>query len=142
MEKQIQADITFDDMIDSLNQSYETLKNGTDIETMRKITHRYITDIYIEPWEGKATSFWKKVTIKTIHDTDKKKKIEQFKEQGLDGIIFTLKDMFYVNTLHKKAYWNEDMMNCVPMVYIERITRKRGKRTKKKKMGIRECRKS
>ena len=83
---------------------------------MRKITHRYITDIYIEPWEGKATSFWKKVTIKTIHNTDKKKKIEQFKEQGLNGIIFTLKDMFYVNTLHKKAYWNEDMMNCVPMV--------------------------
>ena len=127
IEKQIQADITFDDMIDSLNQSYETLKNGTDIETMRKITHRYITDIYIEPWEGKATSFWKKVTIKTIHDTDKEKKIEQFKEQGLDGIIFTLKDTFYVNTLHKKAYWDEDMMNCVPMVYIERITRKRGK---------------
>ena len=63
-------------MIDSLNQSYETLKNGTDIETMRKITHRYITDIYIEPWEGKATFFWKKVTIKTIHDTDKEKKIE------------------------------------------------------------------
>lgn len=28
MEKQIQADITFDDMIDSLNQSYETLKMG------------------------------------------------------------------------------------------------------------------
>lgn len=28
MEKQIQADITFDDMIDSLNQSYDTLKMG------------------------------------------------------------------------------------------------------------------
>ena len=130
MEKQIQADITFDDMIDSLNQSYDTLKNGTDMETMRKITHRYITDIYIEPWEGKATSFWKKVTIKTIHDTDKKKKIEQFKEQGLDSIIFTLKDMFYVNTFHKKAYWDENMINCVPMVYIERVTRKRGKTNK------------
>ena len=82
MEKQIQADITFDDMIDSLNQSYGTLKNGTDMETMRKITHRYITDIYIEPWEGKATSFWKKVTIKTIHDTDKKKKDRTIQRAG------------------------------------------------------------
>ena len=65
----------------------------------------------------------------------RKKKIEQFKEQGLDGIIFTLKDMFYVNTLHKKAYWNEDMMNCVPMVYIERITRKKRKKDEKKENG-------
>ena len=125
MEKQIQADITFDDMLDSLNQSYDTLKNGTDMETMRRITHRYITDINIEPWEGKATSFWKKVTIRTIHDMGKKKKIEQLKEQGLDNMTFTLVGTFYVNTLHKKAYWDKDMINCVPMVYIERLTRKR-----------------
>ncbi|EOS11271.1 recombinase family protein [Phocaeicola sartorii] len=125
MEKQIQADITFDDMLDSLNQSYDTLKNGTDMETMRRITHRYITDINIEPWKGKATSFWKKVTIRTIHDMGKKKKIEQLKEQGLDNMTFTLVGTFYVNTLHKKAYWDKDMINCVPMVYIERLTRKR-----------------
>ena len=125
MEKQIQADITFDDMLDSLNQSYDTLKNGTDMETMRRITHRYITGINIEPWEGKATSFWKKVTIRTIHDMGKKKKIEQLKEQGLDNMTFTLVGTFYVNTLHKKAYWDKDMINCVPMVYIERLTRKR-----------------
>lgn len=126
IENQILADITFDDMIDSLSQSYNTLKNGTDMETMRKITHRYITDIYIEQWEGKSKFFWKKVTIKTIHDSDKKKKIEKLKEQGLDGMIFALTDTFYVNTLHKKAYWDQDMMNCVPMVYMERVTRKRG----------------
>lgn len=125
MEKQIQADITFDDMLDSLNQSYDTLKNGTDMETMRRITHRYITGINIEPWEGKTTSFWKKVTIRTIHDMGKKKKIEQLKEQGLDNMTFTLVGTFYVNTLHKKAYWDKDMINCVPMVYIERLTRKR-----------------
>lgn len=125
MEKQIQADITFDDMLDSLNQSYDTLKNGTDMETMRRITHRYITGINIEPWEGKATSFWKKVTIRTIHDMGKKKKIEQLKEQGLDNMTFTFVGTFYVNTLHKKAYWDKDMINCVPMVYIERLTRKR-----------------
>lgn len=125
IEKQILADITFDDMVDSLSQSYNTLKNGTDMETMRKITHRYITDIYVEQWEGKAKFFWKKVTIKTIHDSDKKKKIEKLKEQGLGNMIFTLKDTFYVDTYHKKAYWDQDMKNCVPMVYLERVTRKR-----------------
>lgn len=125
IEKQIQADITFDDMLDSLNQSYETLKNGTDMETMRKITHRYITSVHIEPWESKATCFWKKVTVKTIYDAEKMKKMEQLKEQGLDGMIFAFTNTFYVNTFHKKAYWDEDMQNCVPMVYIERMTRKR-----------------
>lgn len=127
MEKQIQADITFDDMLDSLNQSYDTIKNGTDMETMRRITHRYITGINIEPWEGKATSFWKKVTIKTVHDVDKEKKMRLFKEQGLDGMIFAVTNTFYVNTLHRKAYWNKDMTNRVPMVYMERVARKRGK---------------
>lgn len=127
MEKQIQADITFDDMLDSLNQSYDTLKNGTDMETMRRITHRYITGINIESWEGKATSFWKKVTIKTVHDADKEKKMRLFKEQGLDGMIFAVTNTFYVNTLHRKAYWNKDMTNRVPMVYMERVARKRGK---------------
>lgn len=132
MEKQIQADITFDDMLDSLNQSYDTLKNGTDMETMRRITHRYITGINIEPWEGKATSFWKKVTINTVHDADKEKKMRLFKEQGLDGMIFAVTNTFYVNTLHRKAYWDKDMINRVPMVYIERITRKRKEKNRKK----------
>lgn len=132
MEKQIQADITFDDMLDSLNQSYDTLKNGTDMETMRRITHRYITGINIEPWEGKATSFWKKVTVKTVHDADKEKKMRLFKEQGLDGMIFAVTNTFYVNTLHRKAYWDKDMTNRVPMVYIERITRKRKEKNRKK----------
>lgn len=127
MKKQIQTNITFDDMIDSLNQSYDTLKNGTDMETMRKITHRYITSIHIEPWEGKSANFYKKATIKTIHDNEKKNEMEKLKKQGLDNITFTLTNTFYVDTFHKKAYWNEDMINCVPMVYMERVTRKRGK---------------
>lgn len=50
-----------------------------------------------------------------------------FKEQGLDGMIFAVTNTFYVNTLHRKAYWNKDMTNRVPMVYMERVARKRGK---------------
>ena len=71
LQQQIQADITFDDMLDALGNSYEHLKNGTTPETMRKIIHRYITEINVEPVEGRRTVFWKKVIIHTPHDAEK-----------------------------------------------------------------------
>lgn len=125
LQQQIQADITFDDMLDALGNSYEHLKNGTTPETMRKIIHRYITEINVEPLAGKRTSFWKKVIIHTSHDAEKQAEINRLHEQGLSDVAITLTNVFYVDTYHKKAYWDKDMQNCVPMVYMERITRKR-----------------
>ena len=125
LQQQIQADITFDDMMNSLSSSYDSLRNGTDLETMRKIIHRYIVEVNIEPWVGKATCFWKKVIIKTIHEVENKEKIKFLQKQGLNNIAFAFVNAFYVNTFHKKAYWDKDMKNCVPMVYILRLERKR-----------------
>ena len=125
LQRQIQADITFDDMLDALGNSYEHLKNGTTPETMRKIIHRYITEINVEPLAGKRTSFWKKVIIQTPHDAEKQTEIKRLREQGLSDVAITLTNVFYVDTYHKKAYWDKDMQNSVPMVYIERITRKK-----------------
>ena len=127
LQQQIQADITFDDMMNSLSSSYDSLRNGTDLETMRKIIHRYIVEVNIEPWAGKATCFWKRVIIKTTHDAENKEKIKFLQKQGLDNIAFTFTNIFYANTFHKKAYWDKNMKNCVPMVYIPRLERKRGK---------------
>lgn len=125
LQQQIQADITFDDMLDALGNSYEHLKNGTTPETMRKIIHRYITEINVEPVEGRRTVFWKKVIIHTPHDAEKQAEIKCLREQGLSDVAITITNVFYVDTYHKKAYWDKDMQNCVPMVYIERIFRKR-----------------
>ena len=125
LQQQIQADITFDDMMNSLSSSYDSLRNGTDLETMRKIIHRYIVEVNIEPWVGKATCFWKKVIIKTIHEVENKEKIKFLQKQELNNIAFAFVNVFYVNTFHKKAYWDKDMKNCVPMVYILRLERKR-----------------
>ena len=125
LQQQIQADITFDDMLDALGNSYEHLKNGTTPETMRKIIHRYITEINVEPVEGRRTVFWKKVIIHTPHDAEKQAEIKCLREQGLSDVAITITNVFYVDTYHKKAYWDKDMQNCVPMVYMERIFRKR-----------------
>ena len=127
LQQQIQADITFDDMLDALGKYYEHLKNGTTPETMRKIIHRYITEINVEPVEGRRTVFWKKVIIHTPHDAEKQAEIKCLREQGLSDVAITITNVFYVDTYHKKAYWDKDMQNCVPMVYIQRLERKRGK---------------
>ena len=127
LQQQIQADITFDDMLDALGNSYEHLKNGTTPETMRKIIHRYSTEINVEPVEGRRTVFWKKVIIHTPHDAEKQAEIKCLREQGLSDVAITITNVFYVDTYHKKAYWDKDMQNCVPMVYIQRLERKRGK---------------
>ena len=127
LQQQIQADITFDDMLDALGNSYEHLKNGTTPETMRKIIHRYITEINVEPVEGRRTVFWKKVIIHTPHDAEKQAEIKCLREQGLSDVAITITNVFYVDTYHKKAYWDKDMQKCVPMVYIQRLERKRGK---------------
>ena len=127
LQQQIQADITFDDMLDALGNSYEHLKNGTTPETMRKIIHRYITEINVEPVEGRRTVFWKKVIIHTPHDAEKQAEIQCLRELGLSDVAITITNVFYVDTYHKKAYWDKDMQNCVPMVYIQRLERKRGK---------------
>ena len=127
LQQQIQADITFDDMLDALGNSYEHLKNSTTPETMRKIIHRYITEINVEPVEGRRTVFWKKVIIHTPHDAEKQAEIKCLREQGLSDVAITITNVFYVDTYHKKAYWDKDMQNCVPMVYIQRLERKRGK---------------
>lgn len=134
LEKQLQANTTFDDMIDSLSSSYDSLKGGTDKEMMRSIIHRYITSIHVEALIGKPTSFWKKVTIRTIYDAEKEEKIVLLQKRNLNNMAFPLTNIFYVDTLHKKAYWDEKMQNRVPMLYIQRITRKRkDSRTNRKK---------
>lgn len=59
LQEQISDSITFDELFDSLNGKYDSIKGGTDSVTMRTIVRRYIKDIKIEPMEGKLTSFWK-----------------------------------------------------------------------------------
>ena len=125
LETKIQESRTFNSMLDELAKNFEALKNGTDFQVMHQIIHQYITEIRIEAMEGKLTSFWKKVTIKTIHDEENKKKMEELKARGFNEAAECLSNVFYVDCHHHIVYWGENMTNIVPCVYINRLPRKR-----------------
>lgn len=125
LELQIESATTFDEMFDSLSSSFDDLKNGTDYETMKKIIHRYIEEIQVSPYEGKLTTFWKRIYIKTTNDNLKQKKIDELKSLGMEEAAMLLKTNFIVDIYHHKAYWDEELKHEVPFIYMDRIPRTR-----------------
>jgi hypothetical protein len=125
LQDQITNSITFDEMFDSLRGQFDTLKNGTDFDTMRAIIKRYIVDIHIEPIEGKKTSWWKKVIIDTIHTEDNLKKREELLSMGQKVLADTYTNEFYVDSYHHIVYYDKECTNVVPYVFVDRIPRYR-----------------
>ena len=78
LQEQISDSITFDELFDSLNGKYDSIKGGTDSVTMRTIVRRYIKDIKIEPMEGKLTSFWKVAKIELVNADQREELIRHY----------------------------------------------------------------
>lgn len=125
LESQIEAAVTFDEMIDSLHDSFDTLKDGTEFMTMRNIVRRYILDINILPLEGKKTSWWKRVIFKTAHGEQNKIKAQELREQGLEDAAVVLGNEFIVDSYHHKVYWDRELKYEVPYVFMDRVPRQR-----------------
>ncbi len=131
--KQIESEVTFDTFINQLSSSYESLMEGTDMATMRKIVHRYITGIYIDYIPGRPYMFYKKIIFRTIHDENRKDGCKELSVQGKGTFDFIETNLFYVNTGTRKAFFDELMENEVPMVYIEREHNRRHELRKPKR---------
>lgn len=125
IQKQISQKLTFDQLLDSLPKDNDSLKNGLELSKMKEIVFRYITEIKIETIEGKATSVYKKVSFRTIYDEEKEKERKELEKKGLTEFAIALTNVFYVHTIRKKAYFDEEMTVEVPMVYLERVKRTR-----------------
>ena len=136
LEKQIVSATTFDELIDSIRNSFDDLKNGADFDTMKTIIHRYIKDITIEPIEGKLVQFWKKVTFKTFFGETNDTKRKELSQKGLDATAMALTNTFYVDVHHHIVYFDEKRQYKVPFVYMLRITRKRVDTRKREKKPI------
>ena len=133
LELQIEKATTFDEMFDSLSSSFDELKNGTDYETMKRIIHRYIKEIRISPVEGKLTSYWKRIYIKTANEDFNQKKIEELNGLGMEDVAITMKTDFLADVFHHKAYWDEELKYEVPFVYMDIMPRLR-KETRKNRV--------
>jgi hypothetical protein len=100
---------------------------------MKSLVQKYITEIRIEPVQGKLTSYWKKVIIHTIHDEENAKHQQELNQKGMDDIARTLSNVFYVDVFHRLAYWDTNFTELVPFVYIERIKKTRLENRKNRK---------
>ncbi len=125
LQDQITNSITFDEMFDSLKGQFESLKNGTDHETMKAIIKRYIVDIQIEPIEGKKTSWWKKVIINTINTEENLRKQKELLAMGQKELADTYTNVYYADTYHHIVYYDADCRNTVPYIFVDRIPRYR-----------------
>lgn len=125
LEKQIEYAITFDELIDSINDSFDTLKEGTDFDIMKSIVRRYIKEINIEPIEGKKTSWWKRVIFHTAHSEDNQKRKDELIAMGETELAETFSNEFTVDVYHHIVYFDRECTNQVPYVYMERIPRLR-----------------
>lgn len=133
LETKISESKTFDTLLNDLASQYDSLKNGTDQQTMRNIIHRYITEIRISPIEGKKICWWKKVCIHTIHDESLKSKIDALVNQGFKDAANLLRNEFTVDCYHHIAYFNDNATNIVPFVFMDRLPRIRKDRRKGRK---------
>lgn len=124
---QIEVEQTFDDLLNGLIASYDELKGGTDIELMRKIVRRYIAEVRIERLETRSPFYYKKIIIQTHNSS------QPLNQQLPDDLSFVFANTFYVDTQKRKAFFDEDYSNEVPMVYMERERRRRIEYRKKKK---------
>ena len=125
LQDQIDNSITFDSMFDNLRGQFDSLKNGTDFDTMKAIIKRYIVDIQIEPIEGKKTSWWKKVLIKTTNTEENKKKQAELLAMGHKELADTYTDEFYVDCYHHIVYYDKECSNVVPYIFMDRVPRYR-----------------
>ena len=135
LEDQIHSAKTFDELLDSMTESNESLKNGTDIDTMRSIVRRYIKQIYVYPIEGKKTSWWKRVKIETIYDEQNERNRKELEKKGLNNVAITLSTNFTVDCYHHIVYFDEDCKYKVPYTFIDRVPRRRkeNRRNRKRK---------
>lgn len=133
LDTQLRAARSFNDKLAELAANFDTLKNGAEYITMKSLVQKYITEIRIEPIEGKLTSYWKKVTIHTIHDEENAQHQKLLEAKGMSDIARTLSNVFYVDVYHRIAYWDENSTEVVPYVYIERIKKTRFENRKNRK---------
>lgn len=133
LQEQISDSITFDELFDSLNGKYDSIKGGTDSVTMRTIVRRYIKDIKIEPMEGKLTSFWKIAKIELVNADQREELIRHYEDKGLHDIAITLGTTFYLDCHHYIAYWDKELKYQVPLVMLDRIHKTRQDRSKNRK---------
>lgn len=133
LDTQLRAARSFNDKLAELAANFDTLKNGAEYITMKSLVQKYITEIRIEPIEGKLTSYWKKVTIHTIHDEENAQHQKVLEAKGMSDIARTLSNVFYVDVYHHIAYWDENSTEVVPYVYIERIKKTRFENRKNRK---------
>ena len=135
LQEQISDSITFDELFDSLNGKYDSIKGGTDSVTMRTIVRRYIKDIKIEPMEGKLTSFWKVAKIELVNADQREELIRHYEDKGLHEIAITLGTTFYIDCHHYIVYWDKQLTHKVPFIMLDRIkkTRKDNRKNRKRK---------
>lgn len=136
LNSQIQSEVTFDDILNNLKESYHNLHKGTDMETMRKIVHRYISSIEIEPIEGRSI-YYRKIVFHTIYESVNKENLEKMKSDGNEDLAFVsdiFTNVFYAYSRNNKVYYDASMTKEVPMFFINRLTpKKRFSRTNKGK---------
>lgn len=123
LRDQIENSVTFDEMFDSLRGQFDSLKNGTDYDTMKAVIKRYIVDIRIEPIEGKKTSWWKKVIINTTNTEENLKKRNELLALGQKELADTYTNEFIVDSYHHIVYYDAECKNPVPYVFMDRIPR-------------------
>ena len=133
LDTQLRAARSFNDKLAELAASFDTLQNGAEYITMKSLVQKYITEIRIEPIEGKLTSYWKKVTIHTIHDKENARHRNILEATGRSDIARTLSNEFYVDVYHRVAYLDENYSVEVPFIYIERIKKTRLENRKNRK---------
>ncbi|MCF0224117.1 MAG: recombinase family protein [Fibrobacter sp.] len=116
LRKLLESQTTYDELINSVTQSYKELRHGMDFESMKKIVHRYIKSIEIKPVDGKPTNLFKKIII---HTTTQNISLERFED--IMRFESPFNNVFYVDSMRKKAYYDEAMTSEVPMVYLNRL---------------------
>lgn len=134
-KKQIEAEMTFNDILNKVSGSFDELKKGTDVELMRKIIRRYIKEVRIEPLQNPPSVFYnKKIIFEVYNNKNKEQRSEQMTRLGIEDLQFINKHEYYVDTKRRKAFFDEHMTNEVPMYYMEREKRRRKEYRKKNKI--------
>lgn len=126
-ERLVRVEMTFDETLNKLSKKYDELKQGTNMELMRELVKRYIKEIHIEPLpQGYMANYQKKVVFITYRDQmEMEQRQKKMRELGIDGLDFINQHTYYVDTQYRKAYFDEQMTNEVPMFYMELAERRR-----------------
>ena len=118
----INSEITHNDLMNMITKNYDEIKGGADLLLMKDLMHMYIKNIRIERIEGKHPFMFKKVIIETINEKKNDAFVAELEAVGLD---FISSNTFYVNSRTKRVFYDLEMTNEVPFIYMERVKRKR-----------------